>query len=143
MADLETLAANLLTATGNLRQDVEARAAELAAPVIAAAQQAAAAQVAEAERVAGVQAQRDTDLIAELRRQVETQELRANRAVAEWSEEVGARLRGDPNLPHEARCPSQITTGGAVRRCRRVRHLHEAGMETWTDQDKRRVADHV
>jgi len=54
-----------------LDDHIAARAEEIAAPLIAAAEAAAAARIAEVEQQVANRARRDADLIAELRRQLE------------------------------------------------------------------------
>ncbi len=71
MADLEALADRLAATAASLDAHIERRAWELAEPQIRAVKASAEAQLAEARHEAAFQKQRDDDLIAELRRQLD------------------------------------------------------------------------
>ena len=71
MADLDALADRLAATVADLQAYIEARANEIAGPLITATQEKATGQVAEVEHAAAFQKQRDDDLIAELRRQLD------------------------------------------------------------------------
>jgi hypothetical protein len=81
--ETDVLARDLREATANLAAFIEARAQEIAAPWIEAAERAAANSVAEMQERLDFQTRRQDDVIAELRRQVDVQRRWQERHVRE------------------------------------------------------------
>lgn len=92
--------------TANLQRHIEERAAELAAPQIAAAEKAAADRVSETEAELTATRQRSRDLEAELRRQMTAVERNSGRA---RSQALRAASRDLALLDHADGCPGRAS----------------------------------
>ncbi len=104
----QTLAARLATMIDDLQQHIEARAAEIAGPQIAAAEQEADRVIAEVRAAAAHQKRRHDDLETELRRQLDAAVKSRDREVGEVKQLRELRSRVIANLVTVATGPDGV-----------------------------------